>query len=208
MPASPVRIARSVVVATAATLLLVAPVAAKEPVDPNTLNPPPPAAFDPTCDRIGSKIVCELAFSDPPIVDEPSELFCDGDQILISQTRAVVGRRIYDADGNLLKRHFREDFTGSFTNPASGQTVDWVSHATVIHTLASPGNIASGHTTSSGLSIRISAPGGGTVLLDAGRLVIDEATGEITGSSGPHHFDDYFVHGDVDALQPLCDALA
>ena len=207
MPASLVRIARSVVVATAATLVLVAPVAAKEPIDPNTLNPPPPVAFNPTCERVGKGIICELAFSDPSIVDEPSGIVCGETELLVSQDRSVVGRRIYDAEGDLLKRHFGEDFTGSFSNPATGQTVVWVSHATVIHTLASPGDIASGHTTSSGLSIRISGPGG-TVLLDAGRLVIDEATGEIIGSSGPHHFDDYFVHGDVDALQPLCDALA
>ncbi len=25
---------------------------------------------------------------------------------------------------------------------------------------------------------------------------------------GPHHFDDYFARGDLEALQPLCDALA
>ena len=207
MHASLVRITRAVMVATAATLLLVAPVAATEPVDPNTLTPPPPAAFNPSCERIGANIVCELAFSDPPIVGEPSDLHCDGDQILISQTRAVVGRRIYDIDGNLLKRHFREDFTGSFTNPTSGQTVSWVSHATVIHTLASPGDIATGQTTSSGLSIRISGSAGDTVLVDAGRLLIDEASGEIIASAGPHHFDDYFVRGDGDALRPLCDAL-
>ena len=208
MPASLVRIARSVVVATAATLLLVAPVAAKEPIDPNTLNPPPPAAFNPTCERVVKGIICELAFSDPSIVDEPSGIVCGETELLVSQDRSVVGRRIYDAEGDLLKRHFGEDFTGSFSNPATGQTVVWVSHATVIHTLASPGDIASGRTTSSGLSIRISAPGVGTVLLDAGRLLIDEATGEIIASAGPHNFDDYFLHGDVDALQPLCDALA
>lgn len=208
MRASLVRIARSVVVATAATVSLVAPVAAKEPVDPTTLNPPPPAAFNPTCERIGGGIVCDLAFSDPPIVDEPSELVCAGTEILISQTRSVVGRRIYDAEGNLLKRHFREDFTGSFTNPSTGQTLGWTSHATVIHVLAIPGDLGSGRTSSAGNSIRVFEPDGGTVLIDAGRLVFDAATGEVIASAGPHHFDDYFVEGDLDALQPICDALA
>lgn len=140
--------------------------------------------------------------------DEPSELFCDGDQIFIAQTRSVVGRRIYDADGNLTKRHFREDFKGTFTNPSTGQSVDWVTHATNIHVLAIPGDLASGVTSGAGLSIRVSEPGGGTVLIDAGRLVFDAAAGDIIASAGPHHFDDYFVRGDVDALQPLCDALA
>jgi hypothetical protein len=48
---------------------------------------------------------------------------------------------------------------------------------------------------------------GGTVLIDAGRLLIDEATGEILQSSGPKHFDDYFIDGDVAALRALCDAV-
>lgn len=207
MHASFIRIARLVLVATALTLSLVTPVAAKESVDPSTLIPPPPAEFNPVCERLGGGIVCYLAFSDPPVIDEPSELFCDGDQIFQSWTRSVVGRRIYDADGNLVKRHFREDFVGTFTNPASGVTVDWVTHATNIHVLAVPGDLASGVSSGAGLPIRITAPDGGTVLIDAGRLVFDGATG-IHESHGPHHFDDYFIDGDVEALQPLCDALA
>ena len=39
----------------------------------------------------------------------------------------------------------------------------------------------------------VTDPGGGTVLIDAGRLVFDVATGDIIDSGGPHHFDDYFV---------------
>lgn len=207
MHASFIRIGRLVLVATALTLTLVTPVAAKESVDPSTLNPPPPAEFNPVCERLGGGIVCDLAFSDPP-VDQPSELFCDGDQIFESWTRSVVGRRIYDAEGNLLKRHFREDFAGTFTNPTSGVTVAWVTHATNIHVLSVPGDLASGVSSGAGLSIRITAPDGGTVLIDAGRLVFDGATGDFLASHGPHHFDDYFARGDADALQPLCDALA
>jgi hypothetical protein len=208
MRAALVRITRSVIVVFAATLALVAPVAAGEPVDPNTLNPPPNPAFNPVCERLGAGIVCDIAFSDPPLVDEPSDLFCDGDQILISQDRAVVGKRFYDADGNLLRRHFHEDYVGNFTNPSSGRTVDWVSHATISQVLTAPGDITSGQATSAGLSIRIWGSDGGAVLIDAGRVVVDEATGDILSSAGPHHFDDYFVNGDIAALQPICDALA
>lgn len=202
-----VRTTRSVLIAIAATVVLVAPVAAGEPVDPNTLNPAPPPEFNPVCERVGGSIVCDLVFSDPPRIDEPSELFCAGTEILYSQFRSVVARRIYDADGNLLKRHFREQFMGTYTNPSTGQVVDWVSHSTGIHVLAIPGDLASGVTGSAGLSIRMTDADGRTVLIDAGRLVFDAATGDILVSHGPHHFDDYFARGNLDALQPLCDAL-
>src|SRR5688500_2245690 len=176
MHASLIRIARLVLLTTALTLTLVMPVAARESVDPSTLNPPPPAEFNPVCERLGGGIVCDLAFSDPPVIDQASELFCDGDQIFESWTRSVIGRRIYDADGNLLKRHFREDFAVTFTNPTSGVTVDWVTHATNIHVLSVPGDLASGVSSGAGLSIRITAPDGETILIDAGRLVVDGAT--------------------------------
>ena len=200
-----VRVARSVVVTSALTLAMVMPVAAREAVDPNTLNPPPPPEFNPTCERLGGGIVCDLAFSDPPLFDEPSAIICDGTEILFSQTRSVVGRRYYDADGNLLKRHFREDLAGTYSNPSTGQVIGWETHATNIHVLSIPGDITSGISSGAGTG-RWFELGGATVLVDAGRLVFGP-TG-ILESHGPHHFDDYFERGDLDALQPICDALA
>jgi len=204
MRAALVRITRSVLVVLAATLVLGAPVAARELVDPNTLNPPPPPEFDPICQRLGGGIVCDLAFSDPPLFDEPSAIICDGTEILFSQTRSVVGKRIYDADGNLLKRHFREELAGTYSNPSTGQVIGWETHATNIHILSIPGDLASGISSGAG-SGRWFELGGATVLVDAGRLVFGP-TG-ILESHGKHHFDDYFERGDLDALQPICDAL-
>ena len=198
------RITRSVLVVLAASLVLAAPVAAREPVDPNTLNPPPPPEFNPTCERLGGAIVCDLAFSDPPLFDEPSAIICDGTELLFSQTRSVVGKRIYDADGNLLKRHFREDLAGTYSNPSTGQVIGWATHATNIHVLSIPGDLASGISSGAG-SGRWFELGGATVLVDAGRLVFGPAG--ILESHGPHHFDDYFERGDLDALQPICGAL-
>ena len=204
MRAAHVRITRSILVVFAATLVLAAPVAARELVDPNTLNPPPPPEFNPTCQRLGGGIVCDLAFSDPPLFDEPSAIICDGTEILFSQTRSVVGKRIYDADGNLLKRHFREELAGTYSNPSTGQVIGWETHATNIHILSIPGDLASGISSGAG-SGRWFELGGATVLVDAGRLVFGP-TG-ILESHGKHHFDDYFERGDLDALQPICDAL-
>ena len=48
----------------------------------------------------------------------------------------------------------------------------------------------------------------GTVLVDVGHLVVDEATGELLKSSGKHAFDDYFINGNTAALAPLCDAIS
>ena len=46
-------------------------------VDPATLNPPPPPGFNPSCEAIGSGTICHLAFSDPPIIAEPTGIICD-----------------------------------------------------------------------------------------------------------------------------------
>ena len=202
------QVGRVVVVAVAAALTLTAPVAARESVDPATLNPPPPPEFNPTCERSGRGVTCSVAFSDPTLVDEPSAVFCDGVELTFSQDRSVVGKRFYDADGNLLQRHFREMFVGSYTNPVTGLSADFTAHNTIIHDLATPGDIASGQTRISGNQVRFFQSGGGaTILLDAGRLVIDEGTGELLSSSGPKHFDDYFINGNTEAIAPLCDAL-
>jgi len=203
-----IHVVRLTVLAAIATALLAAPVAAREPVDPTTLTPAPPDFFNATCYAQGRGITCDLAFSDPDIVDEPGGVVCDGIELLFSQTRSVVGKRFYDGAGLLLQRHFRESMTGSLRNPVTGLEVDFVAHDTVIHDLGVLGDVTTGTTSITGQPSRFFVPGGGTVLVDAGRLILDESTGEILSSHGPHHFDDYFVRGDSHALDPICDAVS
>ena len=191
------------------TILPAAGVAtAGTPVDPSTLTPPPPDFFNAECVRAGSHITCTLAFSDPDISGEASGLFCGDTELLADQTRDVVGKRRYDADGRLLQRHFREAYTGRFTNPDTGRYVLFVAHATIIHDLGVPGDLATGETRLTGQWIRAYAPGGGSLMLDTGTWLEDPANdNEITFRSGHHRFLDW-VEGDEAAAAKLCAALA
>jgi hypothetical protein len=196
------------VVLSVALLAIPSIVAARASVDPATLTPPPPPEFNPVCERVGNGIICELAFTDPLIVDEPIGVVCGTTELLFSQTRSVVGKRFYDADGLLLRRHFHEDISGTWTNPETGATANYAGGSTILHDLAVPGDVTGGVTRSSG-SVRIYVPGGGTILhQDAGHLVFDEATGTVLAQSGQHPFEDYFANGDLSALDALCEALA
>jgi hypothetical protein len=201
------RLGGSVAGAVLVTFSLAVPGAARESVDPSTLNPAPPASFNATCFRDGSHISCSLAFSDPDILDEPSGIVCDGTELLVSQSRSVVGKRLYDADGNLLQRHFREYLDGTFTNPNTGRIALWTQHDTVVHNLEVPGDVATGTTKVSGLGARVWLAGGGAILTDAGTTLINSATDEVVRLSAHHPFDDYFRLGDAAALAPLCAAL-
>ena len=190
-----------------ALALSAAPVVARTSVDPTTLNPPPPDFFNAVCDAGAGGTVCTLAFSDPDIVDEPSGIICGNVELLFSQTRSVIGKRFYDADGNLVQRHFRESMGGTFTNANTGKVAMWTQHDTVIHNLAVPGDVATGTINSTGLLTRVWLRGGGTVLTATGTVIVDAATEETTGGAGKHPFDDYFSGRDPAALAPLCDAL-
>lgn len=186
---------------------LAGPAAARTPVDPGTLNPAPSDFFNAECYAGAGGTVCTLRFSDDPIADEPSGIVCGGTELVFSQARSVVGKRYYDADGNLVQRHFREWMSGTFTNPDTGKSLPWEQHDTIITNLSVPGDLASGTIKTSGLITRAWLPGGGSILLDAGTILEDSATGELIHEGGPHPFRDYFVNGDASALQPLCDAL-
>jgi hypothetical protein len=196
-----------VVVVSIIALAFPAIVAAKTPVDPETLTPPPPPEFNPVCERVGNGIICEVAFTDPLIVDEPSGVVCGGTELLFSQTRSVVGKRFYDADGFLLRRHFHEDVSGTWTNPVTGATASFAGGFTTLHDLSVPGDLASGTSQLTG-SVRIYLPGGGTIVHgDAGRLLIEEGTGTVLAQSGQHPFEDFFGSGDTSALDEFCSAL-
>ena len=195
------------VILSVIALALPAIVAAKETVDPATLTPPPPPsstrpAIVLESDRLRS------GFTDPVIVDEPSGVVCGGTELLFSQTRSVVGKRFYSAEGLLLRRHFHDDVSGTWTNPVTGATATFSGGSMTLHDLAVPGDGESGVNQISG-SVRIYLPDGGTIIhQDAGRLVFDEGgTGALLSQSGQHPFEDFFGSGDTTALDEFCSAL-
>jgi hypothetical protein len=200
-------VARAVLAALVGALTLAGPAAARTPVDPGTLNPAPPDFFNAECWEGAGGVVCTLHFSDDPIVDEPSGIVCDGTELLFAQERSVVGKRIYDANGDLVQRHFREWMSGTYSNPETGRSLPWTQHDTIKHNLSVPGDVDSGTIRITGLITRVWLPGGGSILFDAGTILEDFATGELIHEGGPHPFRDYFADGDASALQPLCDAL-
>lgn len=176
-------------------------------MDPSTLNPAPPDFFKATCYEQGRGITCDLAFSDPAIVDEPGGIVCGGAELLYSQDRSVIGKRFYDANGDLVRRHFREDMRGTLDHPISGATLDFIQSNTILHDLGTPGVVASGTSRIAGQGIKVTEPGGRAVLVDAGWVAIDESVGEIVDWAGPHRLDDYFVRGDAAALDAICNAI-
>lgn len=201
------RVALLGALALIAGLTFAGPASARTLVNPGTLNPAPPDFFNAVCVQIGRGTVCDLAFSDEDIVDEPSGIVCGSVELLFSQSRSVVGKRFYDANGNLTRRHFREYLKGNLSNPTTGRVVLWVQHDTIIHNLAVPGDLSTGTVKVSGLITRAWVPGGGTILTDVGTILRDQATDEVIRAGGKHPFEDYLVGGDASALQPLCDAL-
>lgn len=189
------------------SLLAVAPAIARTGVDPGTLSPPPPDFFNAQCYAGAGGAVCSLAFSDDPFAGEPSEIVCGGTELLLSQTRSVVGKRYYDSNGKLVQRHFREQMAGTFSNPVTGRSVDWTQHDTIIHNLSVPGDLSTGTIKQTGLLTKVTS-GGRTILTDAGTVLRAAGTDEILHSGGPHPFDDYFANGNASALQPICDAVS
>ena len=202
----------TVAVALAASLAL-APsspaAAANQPVDPSTLTPPPPDFFNAQCREAGRAIQCDLAFVEEQSVAQPTGIICDSGgtsfEILDTFTRTVVGKRYYDANGLLLRRHFHDDWVGTWTNSVTGATVPYDQQTMIIHDLTTPGDISSGAERATGFARFYSSHG--TVLIDVGRVVTAVSDGALLFLSGQHPFWDFFG-GDPSALDPLCDALA
>ena len=185
-------------------------VSASQIVDPSTLNPPPPPQFNPVCKAVGSGTICTIEFVETH-GPEPTGLICgtgtNSFEVVSSDTRTVTGRRYYDQNGDLTRRHFREVFVGTLTNPLTGASLDFTQADTILHNLAVPGDVDTGTEAITG-SARFSLPQGGVVLVDAGRTVIDVSDGTLLFQAGQHPFDAYFGSGDTSALQPICYALS
>jgi len=195
-------------IGSALVFAMSAPVFAGHPVDPSTLNPPPPLEFNPVCESAGNGTICTVEFSDPPFAGGTGLICGSGAsayEVFQFQNRSVQGHRYYDQNGNLTRRHFHEVDTGTVSNPNTHTALSFSGRITTLHDLATPGDISSGTQVLTG-SFRIYRPHGGVVILEAGRTV-NLGDGTFIKESGPHPLQDYFVFGDTAAIQPLCDAL-
>ena len=193
----------------AAVLLFVSQAVAHEPVDPSTLNPPPPPEFNPVCERVGGGTICTVTFSDPPFAGG-SGVICGSEansyEVFQFQNRSVIGHRYYDQNGNLTRRHFHEVVSGTVTNPLNHTALSYNGNGNTLHDLSTPGDIASGAVVFTG-TVRVFKPHGGSVFFESGRTVSAAGDGTFIRESGPHPLLDYFVFGDTSGIQPLCDAL-
>src|SRR5262245_14362299 len=129
------------------------PALASEPVDPSTLNPPVPPEYNPVCERVGNQTICEVQFRDPPYAADAGVICGSGPnsfEVFQFENRSVRGKRYYDQDGNLLRRHFREYHDGTLVNPTNHEAVAYSGSDTVMHDLAVPGQIDTGTTATTG----------------------------------------------------------
>ena len=178
------------------------------------LNPPPPPYE--MCKAVGDGTICQgtVTFSYAPV--DTSAVFgvplvCGSgpgafdifDSVITGDSLA---RRLYNADGNLVRR-MRVDHvsSGEYSNPLTGATVPYKMLNTLDDVLATPGDLGSATETITGQWIFRPAQGA-PVFVNAGRLVFaPDFTLEFR--SGPQDFIDLFVNGDTSVLDPLCAAL-
>jgi hypothetical protein len=113
-----------------------------------------------------------------------------------------VTRRIttfYDSDRNAIRRVAHISVDGTLTNSATGASLLISREGTFTQ------NLVDGSTVTAGQRTLVTAPGGGIVLQDMGRIVREG--GIIVFEAGPTDFLDY-QSGDPSGVQDLCAALS
>lgn len=166
-----------------AGLAAAAPVAAARPIiDPGTVNPPIPLTSNPRCAWTGQDAMC-LTDRTFDVVEAATGIFCGGDEVLEDSHRHVFGRRLYDAQLDLVETRFLEEIDGSLYIPDRG-SVRWTGTDYGVQTLSVPGDRSTGIGWNGGAYIHLYPADGGSITL-AGRTIENFDTGSFfqVGSS-------------------------
>ena len=180
-----------------------------------TLNPPAPSYY--TCKAVGQGTICvgtpptdsygpiDTALEGSPIVcgTGPSAF-----HVYDAATDVLTARRVYDENGNLVRRVLTDDYTfGEFSNPRTGATVPYSQSDIRTSVLATPGDLGSATETTT-WNIHFHAPGSGSpVFMHTGRTVTTP-DGTTEFRAGRLEFLKVFADGDTSLLAPLCAALS
>jgi hypothetical protein len=182
---------------------------AGEPMDPSTLNPPPPD-FE-LCKAVGAGTICEGTRTDvlaPEVTDVSCASGATAFDIIDSSTRHEQAKRYYDVNGNLTRRSIHDRFTsGQWSNALTGAKVFYTQNNVTVDVLAVPGDLSSSTQTTTG-EVIIRAGTGAPVLIATGRQVFNAGTGELISSAGRNAFIAAFFEGDTTAFDDVCAALA
>jgi hypothetical protein len=179
-----------------ASLVLAAPAQAGPIVDPNTLQPVPPNA---TCRDDGRQIICDT-FLEEVFVNEPIadfDLPCG--TIYESGHFRGDGTRWY-VDRLVVERHVQASFDGtwSLSPTGAGPTVKLSGNSSEWTIWTTPGDDSTRVDTSiSGSAFKVSAPGFGVILHDAG----------LTYPDGTHHGVSARIPFTPEVAATLCAAL-
>jgi hypothetical protein len=192
----------------APVLAIAAPSAhAGQPVDPSTLNPPPPSFED--CQATGNGVICQGSRQFDPYGPDETPLVCgsgpsafniyDGSAGPLRQ----VATRHYDQNGDLVRRDVHFETFGEVSNPLAGTVVRYHASDQTKDVYATPGDESSATESHTG-SMVFTLPHHGAVTVNAGKITFANGNIEFTSAKDPYAFN----IGDVSALQELCAALA
>ncbi len=134
-----------------------------------TLNPPPPSYE--ICKAVGDGTICQgtTTFSEGPIdtADEGLPLACGSGAGAFHAYDSFVdnrlARRIYDGNGDLVKRYRYDTSDGRYSNPLTGASVPYKSTLTNVDNLRVPGDLGSAIEQTTGEFIVRPASGGSRV---------------------------------------------
>jgi hypothetical protein len=172
-----------------------------------TLNTPPSIPAWLTCKATGGGAIC----SGTTVLSGggPSDLFCGPTanpiELLFVDSRTDVSViRFYNADGNFVGRHRREQTVATVLNPVTGLKILTTQIAEFTSILATPGDFDTETGTQRGV-LKFSLPGAGVLLIDVGRAVFPQDP-SLFSETGQHQLDQYFG-GDTSVLERVCEAL-
>jgi hypothetical protein len=195
-----IKTAAAVLACLAMFTLWGAPSAAGQPAGPvpalpaggppaRPLNPEPPDSY--TCTPRSDSTVCHSDTSD---VVAPSSIgfVCGAGDGVFAVTRRVKAMRLYDANGDLVKR-VQETITHNtlLCNPATRASVSSRQHDIDTDILATPGDLSTAMRYSVE-SLIATGPDHRVLLVDKGRTVY-AADGSVVSRTGRRDFDAYFA---------------
>ena len=171
-----IRLSVSAVLAVLTLITVLAPTAsAGGIVDPNTLTPVPPNA---TCRDDGRQIICDTFFVEDFVNEPIADFDLPCGTIYETSHYRGDGTRWY-VDRLWVRRHVAASLEGTWSLSPTGArpTVNISGYWSVWTVLTTPGDESTAVETSSGNDFKISAPGFGVILQDAG----------LTYADGTHH---------------------